>query len=276
MFSFDAAFALKALTNIAQGLRFLHEASPPLLHCDIKSPNVLVDRNFVAKLADIAFPRQRRQRGPQGSLFWMAPECLLGESNSSASDMYSYGVIIYECLTRRAPYDENDADEAGALEAISRGQRYLPLPTGCSSELVTLMNECLHFDPATRPGASEVGRRLSGLNPAFVKSPSFTDPNIEPSEGSSLRPTRNGTTMRLVSKSEMIMRNLFPQDISDALLRGEKVPPESKTQITMYFRSAFPHLLCVLPPCSCSCATLSRLYLVIINDSWSQFNIWKK
>jgi serine/threonine protein kinase len=243
MFAFDAAFALKTLANVAQGLQFLHGAAPPLLHCDLKSPNVLIDRNFVAKLADIAFPRQNRRRGPQGTPFWMAPECLLGGGNSSASDMYSYGVVIYECLARRAPYDESDPRQEDLLQAIAAGERLLSAPPGCSFELVALMNECLNLDAVKRPAAGEVGRRLSCLNPASTTAPSFTDPDREP--GPSLWPGKMAGSSRWrngqkeeVSKSEMIMRSLFPQDVSDALLRGERVPPESKAQVTMYFRSA--------------------------------------
>jgi serine/threonine protein kinase len=237
MFSYEAGFALHTLGNIAQGLCFLHEADPPLLHTDLKSPNVLVDCNFVAKLADVALPRQRR-RGPQGTRFWMAPECLLGEDNTAASDVYSYGVLIYECLTRRAPFDDDDSNDAHAIAAICAGERHMPVPLGCSFELITLMNECLHLNPAKRPHAREISRRVSGLDPLLVTSPAFTDSDSEVAVESTGGQRPKCQMNRRLSNSEEIMHSLFPRDVAAALLRGEKVPPEAKPMVSMYFRQA--------------------------------------
>ena len=208
--------------------------------CGRRSPNVLVDRNFVAKLADVALPRQGRHP-PLGTAFWMSPECLLGLPNTAAADIYSYGVVVYECLTRRAPYSDEEAEDPGALAAIAAGKRRLPLPPGCSFALVALMNECLHFDPAKRPGAGEIGRRLSALDPAEVASPVFVDPD---GASSGIGWRRPSCTVKNRRSSDSIMFSLFPREVADALLRGEKVPPESKGMVTMYFRSDVVSIAC--------------------------------
>ena len=166
MFELDAELALQTLQSVARGLRFLHEARPPLLHADLKSPNVLLDRAFAAKLSDIAFPAARRPAAPHGTLAWMAPECLRGRPNTPAADVYSFGVVAHECLAGRPPYMRDTAREQ--LAAVEAAGASPPLPPGCSPEMAALLRECLHPDPDRRPPAAEIDRRLAGWGPASV------------------------------------------------------------------------------------------------------------
>jgi hypothetical protein len=85
--------------QIAEGLQFLHQTSPPtgpLLHEDLKASNVLVESSYNAKISNFALEaRVVGQHHSRGSLLWTAPEVLNGSKPSKESDIYSYGMTLY-------------------------------------------------------------------------------------------------------------------------------------------------------------------------------------
>ncbi len=104
--------------DIAAGMNFLHSLSPPLLHRDVKSPNILIKstdyRNVTAKIADFGLTVEMLTgsfRGiKKGSLrevvnpTWLAPEILRGSNFGLPSDVYPFGVILWELYSRQHPY----------------------------------------------------------------------------------------------------------------------------------------------------------------------------
>lgn len=148
--------------------------------------NVLIDKNFVAKITDFSY-----KAVGQRTILWTAPELLPNPSirlNSSsytpllkaqasgastaAADVYSFGVVLYECLSRREPFEGQDA--LAAIAGLTAGQLRLPTPEGCGAELAVLLGECLSFEPGRRPLFVEIERRLSALDPACVTSAAFS------------------------------------------------------------------------------------------------------
>lgn len=83
--------------SVARGMAYLHSRSPPLLHLDLKSPNVLVDNRWRVKIADFGLSRLRFHTflsgaGGGGTPEWMAPELLRSEEQiDERADVYSYG-----------------------------------------------------------------------------------------------------------------------------------------------------------------------------------------
>ncbi|KAL8461097.1 hypothetical protein ACS0TY_032539 [Phlomoides rotata] len=104
---------LRIALEAAKGLEYLHEEiSPPVIHRDFKSSNILLDKNFHAKVSDFGLAKLGPERagahvstrvlGTQG---YVAPEYAMTGHLTTKSDVYSYGVVLLELLTGRVPVD---------------------------------------------------------------------------------------------------------------------------------------------------------------------------
>ncbi|KAJ1489746.1 kinase-like domain-containing protein, partial [Baffinella frigidus] len=92
--------------DAAKGMLYLHTLLPPVLHRDLKSPNLLVDERagrFTVKIADFGLSRFRVEYTMTfcGSPKWTAPEVLNGENYGTAADSWSFGVVLWEIATRK-------------------------------------------------------------------------------------------------------------------------------------------------------------------------------
>lgn len=99
------------IISILRAMMYTH--SKGVLHCDLKSSNILIDQNWNIKVADfglskkiINFNIEDERKGKVGTPNWMAPEICRGEKNTEASDVYSFGLIVWEMVTRKIPFEE--------------------------------------------------------------------------------------------------------------------------------------------------------------------------
>eukprot|EP00889_Picochlorum_renovo_P003041 jgi/Picre1/30071/NNA_005442.t1 len=98
---------LKMTCDVAVGMHYLHTSSPPIIHGDLKSPNLLLDANYTSKCA--IWPIQNKDSNKlsvgskMGTPEWTAPEVLQSSTSSEASDVYSFGVVLWEILLDRSP-----------------------------------------------------------------------------------------------------------------------------------------------------------------------------
>lgn len=153
--------------QLAGGLSALHDAG--WIHRDIKPSNVLVDAGGRVVLLDFGLIRafgseliERTQVGAiVGTLAYMSPEQALGRPLTAASDWYSFGVLLYECLTGRSPFAG-----APAEALLDRARFSIPPPSqvaaGVPPDLDALASALLAADPVQRPGAAAVQAVLSG------------------------------------------------------------------------------------------------------------------
>ncbi|KAG6525032.1 hypothetical protein ZIOFF_014984 [Zingiber officinale] len=111
----DWEIRMKIALEAAKGLEYLHEqVNPPVIHRDLKSSNILLDKDFHAKVSDFGLAKfgsekagghvSTRVLGTQG---YVAPEYALTGHLTTKSDVYSYGVVLLELLTGRVPVDMN-------------------------------------------------------------------------------------------------------------------------------------------------------------------------
>ncbi|MQL87017.1 hypothetical protein Taro_019552 [Colocasia esculenta] len=96
--------------DIARGMNYLHCCNPTIVHRDLKSSNLLVDKNWTVKVGDFGLSRLKRDtylttNTGKGTPQWMAPEVLRNEPSDEKSDVYSYGVILWELVTEKIPWD---------------------------------------------------------------------------------------------------------------------------------------------------------------------------
>ncbi|XP_077251113.1 putative serine/threonine-protein kinase PBL7 [Tasmannia lanceolata] len=119
----DWEIRMRIALEAAKGLEYLHEhVSPPIIHRDFKSSNILLDKNFHAKVSDFGLAKlgsekvgghvSTRVLGTQG---YVAPEYALTGHLTTKSDVYSYGVVLLELLTGRVPVDMKRPPGEGVL-----------------------------------------------------------------------------------------------------------------------------------------------------------------
>ncbi len=153
--------------DISIGLRDLHNKD--ILHCDLKSPNVLLNSNGRAKLADFgsakfktssaAIPEEDFQGSDfQGSILWAAPEILQRNPSTKKSDVYSAGMILWELASRKAPYKE----VTGMLVDLIIGGKKETFPPDTPAGFKTIVQECWQA-PEKRPEAELLVKQLDQL-----------------------------------------------------------------------------------------------------------------
>ena len=151
--------ALRLLSDCARGMQYLHSRLPAVIHRDLKSQNLLVTGDGGVQVADLGLSRECEDCNPAamsrvGSVQWVAPEVLLGHGYSHKCDVWSFGVVCWELMTARIPFDGMSVVLVASKVALE-GMR-LPVPAGAPLQLLRLMARCWAEAPAQRPEFSEV------------------------------------------------------------------------------------------------------------------------
>ncbi|KAG8197395.1 hypothetical protein JTE90_013515 [Oedothorax gibbosus] len=164
--------------QIAQGMNYLHyEAPVSLIHRDLKSANVLLSepiepsgdlRNKTLKITDFGLAREAHKTtrmSAAGTYAWMAPEVIKSSTFSKASDVWSYGVVLWELLTGETPYRGIDA--LAVAYGVAVNKLTLPIPSTCPPPFSTLMEGCWDPDPHSRPSFPHILQELleAGASP---------------------------------------------------------------------------------------------------------------
>ncbi|GFZ11184.1 protein kinase superfamily protein [Actinidia rufa] len=118
----DDRCRLNMACDVAKGMNYLHQLKPPIVHRDLKSPNLLVDNKYTVKLE------------------WMAPEILRDEPSDEKSDVYSFGVILWELVTLQQPW--RNLDPRQVVVAVGFKGKRLEIPSKVNPQVASLIEAC--------------------------------------------------------------------------------------------------------------------------------------
>lgn len=158
---FDGKLLRSATSGMLEGLDYLHSRNPPVVHRDIKSANVLVQKDFSIKLSDFGCSKRcelTTSFTTIGSIPWMAPEVIQQQNGyGRKADIWSLGCTILELLTAETPWGKNAFDNVMfALRRIGMSEETPPVPEDAPADLQDLVRACLQRDDEARPAASEL------------------------------------------------------------------------------------------------------------------------
>jgi len=142
---------MKICRSVALALNYLHTLDPIIIHRDLKSSNILVDENWGVKVADFGFARIRADNATMtrcGTPCWTAPEILRGQAYDEKADIYSFGIVMWELLTRAHPY--GDQNFISVTMEVLNGVRPA-IPPNTNADMAQLIRACWEDSPKKRP-----------------------------------------------------------------------------------------------------------------------------
>ncbi|GMQ11484.1 hypothetical protein CsSME_00054113 [Camellia sinensis var. sinensis] len=176
----DERRRLRMALDAARGMNYLHNCTPVIVHRDLKSPNLLVDKNWVVKVCDFGLSRMKHStflssRSTAGTAEWMAPEVLRNEPSDEKCDVYSFGVILWELCTLQQPW--GGMNPMQVVGAVGFQHRRLDIPDDMDPVIANIIMKCWQTDPKLRPSFAEIMATLKPLqkpvNAAQVPRPSM-------------------------------------------------------------------------------------------------------
>jgi hypothetical protein len=180
---------IKWALQVSQGMYYLHEqALPnriPIVHRDLKSSNILLSEDasinehrlsdIILKLTDFGLARELQkttnEMSAAGTYSHMPPEVIKSSTYSKASDVWSFGVLLWELLTGEVPY--KGIDPLAIAYGVAVNKLTLPIPSTCPQIFSDLIHACWHTDPYKRLSFEQIMECLIEIS----NSPFATTPN---------------------------------------------------------------------------------------------------
>ncbi|CAA2967586.1 probable LRR receptor-like serine threonine-kinase At1g06840 [Olea europaea subsp. europaea] len=226
---------VKIALDSAKGILYLHtEANPPIFHRDIKSTNILLDRKFIAKVADFGLSRLAPVPELEGGIpsyvstvvkgtpGYLDPEYFLTYKLTDKSDVYSLGVVFLELLTGMHPisHGKNIVREVNIAYRSSMifsviDERMGSYPFECVEKFIKLALKCCQDETDSRPSVAEVVRELENI---WLMIP---DSDTKIFESIDIDPEKDITPP---SSSNKLMHSHVSQDISSSDLVSGVIP----------------------------------------------------
>nr|UWU45070.1 leucine-rich repeat receptor-like kinase [Phytophthora sojae] len=165
---------LQLAADITEALVYVHSFTPPIVHRDLKSRNVLLSEDMRGHLSDFGVARVRSANNTMtsgvGTGRWLAPEVIAGNRDyDQTSDIFALGVVLSELDTHMLPYEDargaggNPLADVAILQLVASGRLLPTFGPQCPPELQELARRCMAYDPQARPTAVEVAFALRTL-----------------------------------------------------------------------------------------------------------------
>ena len=94
----------------------------------------------------------------QGTVAWMAPELIRHEKCSQKVDIWSFGIILWELLTRQIPY--NNWGQSQVMWEVGNNRISTPIPSNCPTQIGAILNSCIDFDAEKRPTFEDISKMI--------------------------------------------------------------------------------------------------------------------
>ncbi|GAB2300683.1 copper transport protein ctr1 [Dionaea muscipula] len=180
----DEKRRLNMAYDVVKGMNYLHRRKPPVVHRDLKSPNLLVDKKYTVKVCDFGLSRLLpntflSSKSAAGTPEWMAPEVLKDEPSNEKSDIYSFGVILWELATLQQPW--RNLNPAQVVAAVGFKGRRLEIPRDVNPQVAAIIEACWANEPWKRPSFASIMESLKQLikPPAPAPQPTTRGSEVE-------------------------------------------------------------------------------------------------
>jgi len=148
--------------DIAHALTYLHSRTPRIIHRDLKSSNIMIREDWSAFLVDFGTAKEQMKTDPGtkflGTTYWIAPEMFDEKAlTTSALDIYGFGMILYELLTRNIPIIRGFSADGARPEIPAAATQE------CPRGYVELMKACWSQDSKNRPSLGSIFAQLNKM-----------------------------------------------------------------------------------------------------------------
>ncbi|KAL4517811.1 hypothetical protein Ndes2437B_g03932 [Nannochloris sp. 'desiccata'] len=170
---------LAMAADAAAGMLHLHTRAPPILHRDLKSPNLLVAADWTVKVADMGLSKLMDEANRDSAVTtggaanprWLAPEVLNGDNTTAAADVFSFGVVLWELLTWKLPWSDTPTVWNIVGNVLKGGRPALPpraelpglKPSDNLDAYTALIQRCWAQEPSARPDFNSIASELRAL-----------------------------------------------------------------------------------------------------------------
>ncbi|XP_061579492.1 mitogen-activated protein kinase kinase kinase 20 isoform X2 [Cololabis saira] len=152
--------------EIAKGMHYLHSEAPvKVIHRDLKSRNVVLTADKILKICDFGaskFLTHTTHMSLVGTFPWMAPEVIQSLPVSETCDTFSYGVVLWEMLTREIPFKGLEGLQVAWL-VVEKNER-LTIPSCCPASFAELMGKCWATESKERPMFKQILSTLESMS----------------------------------------------------------------------------------------------------------------
>ncbi|XP_051115433.1 uncharacterized protein LOC127240674 [Andrographis paniculata] len=164
--SLDIRRRIRMAIDVARGMNYLHHRNPPIVHRDLKSSNLLVDKSWTVKVGDFGLSKLKHAtfltaKSGRGTPQWMAPEVLRNEPSTEKSDIFSFGVILWELMTECVPW--SNLNPLQVVGVVGFMDRRLDIPDNIDPQVSSIISDCWKSNPEDRPSFEVIINRMTAI-----------------------------------------------------------------------------------------------------------------